>query len=627
MEIKIQQLTLENFKGLRSFTLEPDGKDICVHGDNGTGKTTLMDAFLWLLFGKDSQGRTDFQIKTLDESGQVIHGLDHSVEAHLLIDNKPLVLKKTYREKWVKKRGSAKATLTGHEVNHFVDGVPCKKGEWDGRLADLINEEQFRLLTSPTYFNSLHWQKRRDVLLQVCGDVEDKEVISSNKDLAPLPEILGERSLEEHRKVVKSRQSEINKRLQEIPARIDELHRSIPKEPRAASEIEKNIQDLEARLQSMQADGGLSELENQRRSLVSELDHLRKQAEREHRERASAVEDRKKELQRKMQQLERDLTQMQEDMARKETLISGKHQSIEGLRQEFKDRAAQEAQADDTCPACGQGLPEDQVQAATEKFNQAKARDLEEINQKGKTLKSELETLEQEKKNLEQEIKEIQPKIEDLKQQISTSEEELQQVRAETSTSQDQAIQDLEKKLADLDQKIQGLHQNKPDTSATRAELQAERNALSSLQAAEKTRQRISELEAEEKSLASEYEDLEHQTHLMESFIVSKVNLLEDRINSRFEMARFKLFEQQINGGISETCETLYQGVPFHGGLNRGAQTNVGLDIIRTLSDHYQIKAPVFIDNAEAVTKLINPGTQVIKLIVDPDKQELEIKK
>lgn len=213
MEIKLMKLTLENFKGVRNLTLEPEGQDLIARGDNGTGKTPIQDAALWILFGKDSLGRSDFSLKTLDDQGQEIHGLDHSVEAELMVDGKPITLKKVFKEKWTKKRGSSNSTLTGHTTEHFIDSVPCKKGEWDTKINSLIDEYTFKLLTSPTHFASLHWEKRRQILLQVCGDISDQDVIASNSDLAKLPDILGDRSLEDHKKVLAPRKKEINKRL------------------------------------------------------------------------------------------------------------------------------------------------------------------------------------------------------------------------------------------------------------------------------------------------------------------------------------------------------------------------------------------------------------------------------
>jgi AAA15 family ATPase/GTPase len=185
-EIRLLSLSLKNFKGIRQFTLQANGQDVKVYGDNATGKTTLFDAFVWLLFDKDSQNKKDFAIKTLDKDGQVLHGLEHEVEGVFLIDGKQLSLRKVFSEKWTKKRGSAEKQFSGHTTEYYIDGVPLKKKEYDQLISDLIDEDVFKLLTNPSYFNEqLHWQDRRKILLQVCGDITDEEVIASNAELAP----------------------------------------------------------------------------------------------------------------------------------------------------------------------------------------------------------------------------------------------------------------------------------------------------------------------------------------------------------------------------------------------------------------------------------------------------------
>ena len=146
--MRLIDLKLFNFKGIRSFELKSDGKDVSIMGDNGSGKTTLADAFMWLLFGKDSQNKTDFEIKTLGPDGEPEHGLEHTVEARLQLPNgKQLTLKKVFSEKWTKKRGSATAEFTGHTTDHYIDGVPVKKKEFDEQIAEIADEEIFRLLT------------------------------------------------------------------------------------------------------------------------------------------------------------------------------------------------------------------------------------------------------------------------------------------------------------------------------------------------------------------------------------------------------------------------------------------------------------------------------------------------
>lgn len=623
--IALNRLRLENFKGVRNFTLKPGGDDVAVYGNNGTGKTTLMDAFLWLLFNKDSQGKSEFEIKTLSGHGQYLSGLDHAVECELLIDGKTVTLRKVYKEKWTKKRGETSATLTGHTTDYAIDGVPVKKKEWDARLSEIINEDMFRLLTSPTYFASLPWQKRRELLLEVCGDVADKDVIASDEKLSSLPDILGDRGIDDHKKVVKSRQQAINKRLQEIPARIDELSRSLPDETRDPEEIRKRIATLEADLESARTDGGRAELERQ----IRQVDFERSQVEaRGNQER----EDRVRWVQAEIQSMElkrENLTSRIDDTGARITSLKLDIERVEDrmkhLRELYKDVFAEQPVTEDACPTCGQDIPEAQQQEAIEKFNAGKAERLAKINAEGKDLKAQVENHRSTLGQSQQLLASLQKQYDDLTDKIQGATKKEEAAKAARNDHDDTAEQ-LQNRLQDLRKKLEDTGNGQVDTSAIEEKLERERGILAGIEAAGKTKKRIEELGAEEKSLSKEYEQLESEMDTIDRFVVRKVELLEEKINNHFELARFKMFNQQINGGIEETCEVVYHGVPFHTGLNRGAQINVGLDIVRTLSEHYQTKCPVWVDNAEAITRLINPGTQTIKLVVSPDHDALDVR-
>ena len=144
------------------------------------------------------------------------------------------------------------------------------------------------------------------------------------------------------------------------------------------------------------------------------------------------------------------------------------------------------------------------------------------------------------------------------------------------------------------------------------------------LEAMESALTRTEELQAEERKLAAEFEELEQQLYLTEEFVRTKVRMLEDKINSKFKLARFKLFNTLVNGGIEECCETTFQGVPYSN-LNNGARLNIGLDIINTLADHYGFAPPVWLDNAEGVTNILPTKGQQIRLIVSAQDKKLRV--
>ena len=185
MDIRINRLILQNFKGIKNLVIDAGGESLTIYGDNATGKTTVFDAFTWLLFGKDSLGRSDFGIKTQDENGNTLHNLEHSAECEMMIDENILTLKKVYAEKWTKKRGSSEAEFSGHETKYFVNEVPATKKEYEQKIASVIDETLFKVITNPLYFNEhLKWQDRRTILLNLCDNITDDEIIANNPEFS-----------------------------------------------------------------------------------------------------------------------------------------------------------------------------------------------------------------------------------------------------------------------------------------------------------------------------------------------------------------------------------------------------------------------------------------------------------
>lgn len=646
MKMKLMSLRLQNFMGIKEFTLNTMGINVNIYGQNATGKTTLASAFRWLLFDKNMEDRSDFEIKTLDKDGNVLHGLEHSVEGVFEVDGKELALKKTYAEKWTKKRGSAEKQFTGHTVDHFIDKVPATKREYNNRIAEVIDESVFKLLTNPKYFNDqLHWQERRKILLEVCGDVADEDVIASDKALAKLPAILGSRSLDDHRKVIAARRNEINKELDKIPVRIDEVTQGLPDLAAVDKKAHENnikiiqtvLEDKENDLKKVEAGTGAASLEAELAELNTQIINLKNEL---REEAESMIEPMRKEKSR----LTGDLLDVEASISKSKRIIQDSEKDIKELEENIgalrdkwhkQDSVAFEYADNDTCPTCGQDLPEGQVAAAREKaladFNQRKAEQLAAISKEGQRLKTDLEARKALIADTRVLLKNAEEKAENIKADLEKINKDLTNKAVPDPECNEQYRKLLEQreslggKIAALkDDNLEAINELRAEIAHKRQAMRESEAELAKFDQHEAGNKRIKELETQERELAAEYEELEQELYLTEEFIRCKVKLLEERINSRFSMARFKLFNVQVNGGIEECCETLYQGVPYSS-LNNGARINVGLDIINTLSDHYQFEAPIFIDNKEAVTSLIDVNAQVIALVVSEKDAKLRV--
>jgi DNA repair exonuclease SbcCD ATPase subunit len=646
--ITLKSLVLKNFKGVTEFELAADGRNMKVLGENATGKTTLKDSFIWVLFDKDSQNNAKFQIKTLRPDGEVIHGKEHSVEATFNQDGNLFTLRKVYAEKWTKKRGSAESKFTGHTTDYYIDEVPVKKKEYEEKVNSIVSEGLFKLLTSPTFFNEqMAWQDRRKTLLEIVGDLSDEEVIASNKSLEKLPEILKGRTIENHRKVIASRRAEINKELDRIPVRIDEAERSVPNLEGLNSdqlnteieELNKSIDDKQTQISDIRNGKAIGDKKMEIQKIEMDILDIKRNHD-------GSAKDKVYQLKAKIQEegsnihiLESKIDNLngckESNISRAKELKADREQ----LLAEYKNINAQSFSHTDecTCPSCGQDLPEEQVSEAREKaeatFNQNKSQQLEKNKSKGLAIREKLDELKANNDKHDEEITKLTDQIKEKKDLLAKLNDQL--IEAELAvvdiTDNPEYISKLEEKKA-KEEEIKSI-QGSVEDSVQKVQLEIvklkqkrdqSQQQISRFESAKQIELRIQELSDQERLLAKEFEKLEQELYLTEEFIRSKVNLLEEKINSKFKFARFKLFEQQINDGLKETCQTMYEGVPYSD-LNNAAKINIGLDIINTLSDHYGISAPVWIDNAEAVTKLINIDSQLICLVVSESDKNLNV--
>lgn len=645
--VKLLSMNLENFKGVKNFALVTNGESVRIFGDNATGKTTLFDAFLWLLFDKDSQNKKDFNIKLLNPSGDEVHNLNHVVESIFVIDGAEVTLKKVYTEDWVQKRGASGKEFSGHKTKYYIDEVPKKKKEYVDFVAGIVEEELFKLITSPTYFNEqIKWQDRRKLLIEICGDISDEDVFASDNQLKGLELILKGRSLEDHRKVVAERRKIINKDLEMIPVRIDEVNKSLPEGSidvdavrNELAEIETQIDANKTLINNIQNGQALQSKELELKKVENDLETVKRSFETDSKEKLYQLQTKLQEEQGNLKILDMKVAEQNRATEYANSNIKRIEEDLVKLRDEWKQINSQQFEhvAECVCPTCEQDLPVDQVEAARQKalesFNDKKSTRLSEIDSNGKaiaekkkqylsdidTSTAELEKINGIRSDKTKQIKKLMVEIQSLKSSLKDVSESPEYIKFMNLR------QALEQEITLIkNQSVQATQDIKDANSQLEAKKREINAKIAEYANVDKLKARIQEYEDQEEALTKEYQKLEHQVFLTEEFIRRKVELLTEKINSKFKLARFKLFDNQINGGLQEVCETTYNGVPYSS-LNNAMRINVGLDIIETLSNHFGIVAPIFVDNAEAVTKLNAIDAQIISLIVSEEDKTLRV--
>lgn len=629
--MKLVQLNLQNFKGIEFGDFRFTNNTI-IRGDNATGKTTVFDALCWLLFGKDSLDRADFQIKTL-KNGEPVHNVNHMVQA--AFDNEDgtgFTLKRIYREKYSNPRGG-EVKLTGHTTDYFINDVPSKEKEYKAFINNMINEDVFKLITNPLFFNEQYtWQNRRKLLLEMCGDVDDASVINSKEELKRLTELLNGRSVDEQRKIIASKKTAINKELDMIPVRIDEAVKCKPTPLEAEQKLKDDIATIETAIKQLEEDksvtvNGLDGAERTAkiREVKRKLADRKSQLMNEHTDKERRLEHEYKLSLVQLQMAESERDRYKDREYELDNQIKQEEARIDKLQAEFDTFNKQEFD-DENCPTCGQPYPVEKRAELEAMFNIQKATNLEEWQKLIDSATALKQNYIEQKEIMQVKADGMSSQIEELSNTKDAKQKAMNEV-GEVDLDNDVQVNDLKAELFMLeldedntsDDQLKRIDSELSELADKRSTLQME---LTKYDVIRDITKRINELEQEQQRLINEKNLVDETAFLLDKFVKAKVEMLEDTINKHFTITTFKMANVLVNGSVEDCCETMVDGVPYRS-LNNAARINAGIDIINALTKFYKVNAPVFIDNAEAVTKFIDCKSQTIKLIVDETCKEL----
>ena len=677
--IELKKIHIQNFKGCVDKTIS-FGDNTRIFGANATGKTTVFDALSWLLFNRDSLGNTQFDIRQKDKDGNVVHHVEIDVQATIVVNDDEYVLRKVQKEKWVKKRGADTREFQGN-VNEFeINGYPKNEKEFKAFMSEIIDEKVFNLVTNPVAFNSLPWKEQREMLMKFVGDFTDVQIAESHGDKfnSLIPELKIASTDDILKKYTKARNT-MNKEMVEIPARIDEVSKQLVNVDVGALEVERAAKEVELKRVENELSGDSSKLEevNQKRQAVVELKFKLSEIRNNETEKlmaskrdalnmANEKESIVNSIKNKITNLEAEISQAEAERSRAEL---DKHNFGYEWRKEKSSvfpamtpypkyiELPELTEEDLTCPTCGQSLPkevrekrisdyedrkrkslesyerekaeyEERYLADKEKFEKNRENNLRVITEKGQAVADRVRTYQKmidERKSI---INQLLSDMEVAEKELAEAKKALEKIPTVADVTENKEYSNIQSQIELLESDIEEL--SKESTGKT--ELQARREVLKDeiaeidlkIKSADNTKinARIEELEAEKKEVGQKIAEQERMIVLTEEFIRAKMNRISEIINEKFEGVSFKLFSEQINGGLKETCECTVNGVPYSS-LNNGHKIVSGLCICKALSKLYDIKCPVFIDNAEAISNGNIPEmyTQVIAMYVTDDKE------
>lgn len=621
--MKLISLRLENFRCLRDFTFEPNGEDVAVIAQNGIGKSTLKQAVDYLFFGKATE-----EIIPLDADNKQIPNLTITVEAVFETEKGRLTLTKVQSEDWTPSRGLAATKKKGNSCSCKVNGVSGTAEIFEQFIKDHIGTpNQLRSLTDPTYFPAqMKWEDRRRVLLHLAGDITDADVIASVVGLKDLPAILGAHTVDEKRVIIKSEIKGVKADMTDIQPRIDEVRKGLPvlgleygEHDQGVALCQADLKILQEKRASLSAGGAIADKNRELAEVETEIINITNRLKTQgNPERDKAFES-IREKERAIYALETEFAADNRSVESKAAILAEWDDTLAQLRAKHATEKDKAITSETSCPACGQDLPEEKVQAAQEAFNESKAQTLAKIRDAGQKLKAERDKLDAE--------------IEELKINILAKDADLQALKDEKAAiviPEAETINEwanpeykaLQSKANALSIEIEKLGDSIQPTIAqidteievAQAKLNEANAHLAQKQQLEAGNKRIKQLEAQQKELAVTHERLERELYLTEEFTRAKVSMLDEKINSHFALTSFRLFRNNIsNDGLEERCDVLWKetGAP----PSAGQLIRIGLDIIRVLSDHLGCVCPIWVDGAESVTEFPETPGQQIRLI------------
>lgn len=644
-EVFLKKLILKNFKKIQDLTVEFTDKNTFICGGNGTGKTTLQDAFLWLLFGKDSTNRADtnFNIKTLGEDGKPILHLVHSVTGVLSINGRDVELQRNYVEKWGS--GVNAGVLQNHATEFYLNGVKLKtKKEYDAEVAAILPEDVFRMITNPLYFPTMKAQDQKAMLLEMAGNVTNEEVANINPKFQELISLISGRTLEQLAKEIASKKSAIKDELKGIPGRIDSVRDAMP-ESEDWAVLEKEIADKKEKIKDI--DSQLADKSKQIEAEFKAKSELQKQignkklakSQRENEIRQNAnksyhdILDNISKLEYQVKSKDAEISRKQEDHSRIKANIEALNNDLEVLRGKFYAIDAETLQYPEgafICPTCKRELEVEDIQAKQQElqdnFNLNKANRLKAVQNEGKEKAAKVEELKKQCSIIQATITQLSNEKEILVHNINEckgnmpEEQDTQKIILSDPTwlSLSNEIVDLENQLKAEAKPIDTteLKEAKAILSEAIDELNKKLGKRDTIERSNKVIEDLEDRRDKNNEALAEQERLEF---LVQDFQKEKDNKLMERINGMFSLVKFSFISEKLNGNEAITCFCSVDGVPF-ADVNNASKINAGLDIINAICRSVGITAPIFIDNRESVNDLIPTMSQVINLVVSKDK-------
>lgn len=628
-KIRLENMELRNFKGVQHQAYAFDERT-AITGANGTGKSTIFDAYLWCLFDKTQYGEKP-KVQPLDTQNQIIHDLATEVIMTLVVDGNPM---KVARKMTEKKNG-------GTESSYYVNDVPMTQTQFKTKMSEIGDLDRWFMISSINIIPAMEQKVCRAALQDIAPAFDEMLLAKKYKHVF---EAIGKGlTVDELAQRTKADKAKAKADLDAIPAAMDAQDRLRVEDDFIAignriNEIDAEVGKLTAQIdeaKKVKVDSATVAKEEERRKRMADLNKTITDIEKDAYEKQLKIEA---DYRKQMQEYDSTIAKAESDIKnynqRLET-ISGMIErytaDVEATRARWREKNAEQYTGIDRCPTCGQVLPADRIEEAKEHWINNKTMRLTQISEQGKATKATLERLQAEAEDIKENLEKCHTLVQETVDARNEYDTAYNPPVLADMLNEDAAYKEAkalyEALLAEMQSEAEA---HKGDEEAIAAKIQPlkdrmasimdERRQLETRMAAKATNERIdaerARLEKQQVELAQAIADYESIEADIAGFRKAKIQAVEDGVSSLFTMVRWKMYEPNVsNDGEKEICQPIIEGVPYQL-QNTAMQYNAGLDIVNGFAKAYGVSVPLFIDGAESVTELIDTDNQLITLAV-----------
>lgn len=652
MEIKFKKISLKNFKGfLGEKTIQFSDTATSIYGGNHKGKTTIIDAALWVLFDKNSEGASVFGIDTKDEQGNVIPKLEHSVKLTILVNGVEKTLEKVRKDVWSKPRGQEEEVLTGHKTDYFIDGNKYTQTDYKTEIANILPEELFKAITNPMYFPALKAADQRLLLTKMAGETNFADIATRTEEWKLLESHLQDTDLERFKENLAYKKKEVKKELEQIPSRISEHQMELAPLKEANHNypiIEERIKQIEVGIKNyddMLADASKvsdsqyqakQAIRQQIRTYETERDNIVDTYNTRNRKAAQIHQEEIENIEHDIVKQRNYINQLSEDAernARRQLSLNAQKEAFRARWQQVEDETFVWNETSEYCPTCHQRLPQEDIDSLRQRlegnFNENKAKKQDRLDEEAVSIAKQQAVIDEQAENYQAAKQQAEQRINELSttlEQTKGSQPQKEDYSTDTRIAKlTELIKAEEAKLTELEQtkdttQEESIAQIKEQKQAQMKRCDELKEQLRTKQDIERKEQRIAELTTLQRNLSQQLAELEQQEFAAERLTQLCIEDLESRVNKLFENVEFKMFEKQLNGGLKTVCECTMHGTPYQD-LSTSEKINAGIDIINAMCRHNNAFAPIMIDNAESITDILPTASQQIRFVVSRDEE------